>query len=50
MERAFLHVKRATRIKHEAVCGVMRVGRVEPMNDALFYVIFIIAVSIFEEE
>ena len=49
MERSLLEVDRSARIEDEAVRRVMRVGRVEAMDQPLLHVVLVVAVGVLEE-
>ena len=49
MERSLLEVDRAARIEHKTVRRVMRVGRVETVDEPLLHVVLVIAVGVLEE-
>ena len=50
VERALLEVERAVRGQDEAVGGVVRVGRVEPVQELLADVGLVVAVGVLEEQ
>jgi hypothetical protein len=50
MERPFLEIHRPARIERETVRGVMRVRGIETVNKALFHVVLVVAVGVFQED
>ena len=49
MERPLLKVHRTTRIQREAVGRVMRVGRIEAVENSFLHVVLVVTVSVLQK-